>query len=154
MSYNPYAPPKTEIAANAGSGPVYSPRQVAAGAFIGGPVGLIYFLRENFLALGNVEQARKSLIWGAVLIVALLVILPLLPDKFPSIAFTVGYMAAGQQIASTQQLTREAIDASTRYTVASNWRVFGRGLVCMFGSMVVIFTPILLLGMMGVSYGS
>lgn len=154
MSYNPYAVPKTDVAANPGSAPVYSPRQVAAGAFIGGPVGLIYFLRENFLALGDVDKARKSLIWGVVLIVALLLLLPLLPDKFPSIAFTVGYMAAGQQIASTQQLTREAIDASTLYTVPSNWRVFGKGLLCMFGSMVVIFTPILLLGLMGVSYGS
>lgn len=154
MSYNPYAAPKTGVTASVGNAPVYSPRQVAAGAFIGGPVGLIYFLRENFLALDKGEQAKKSLLWGAALIVALLLILPVLPDKFPSIAFSVGYMAAGQQIASTRQLTREAIDASTHYTLRSNWRVFGKGLLCMFGSMVVIFTPILLLGLMGVSYGS
>ena len=80
--------------------------------------------------------------------------MPLLSDKFPSITFTVGYMAAGQQIASTQQLSREAIDASTLYTVPSNWRVFGKELLYMFGSMVAIFTPILLLGLIGVSYGS
>jgi hypothetical protein len=90
------------------------PRQVAAGAFIGGPVGLIYFLRENFLALGNFEQARKSMIKGAVPIIALLLMLPVLPDKLPSVAFTIGYMVAVQHIASTQQLTRDAINESTR----------------------------------------
>ena len=62
MSDNPYAAPGTVVAANARNAPVYSPRQVAAGAFIGGPAGLIYFLLENFLALGAVEKASKSLI--------------------------------------------------------------------------------------------
>lgn len=153
MSDNPYAPPAADIVANVGSSPIYTPGQVAAGAFVGGPVGLIYFLRENFLTLGNDDLAGKSLLWGGVLIVALLLILPILPDKFPSIAFTIGYMVAGRQLANTHQLSSQAIETSTRYTAQSNWRVFGRGLLCMFGSMVLIFTPILLLTTLGVNYG-
>lgn len=90
MTDNSCAAPQADISADAGTVPIYSPNQVAAGAFIGGgPVGLIYFLRENFVTSGNAKEARKSLIWGAVLIGALLLILPWLPDTFPGIAFTV-----------------------------------------------------------------
>ena len=153
MTNNPYAAPEAELGAETGTCPIYSPGQVAAGAFIGGPVGLIYFLRENFVTLGNVQQARQSLIWGVVLIVALLVILPWLPDKFPGITFSIAYVVAGQQVAKTQQLTNEAIDASTHYMKASNGRVFGKGLLCLLGSVVVVVTPIWLLSVMGVAYG-
>lgn len=152
MSDNPYAAPSADITPDAGISLIYSPGQVAAGAFLGGPVGLIYFLRENFLTLGNTAQAKNSLVWGAALIGLLLLILPLLPDKFPSIAFTIGYMVAGQQIATTQQLTKKAIDDSTQFTAQSNWRVFGRGMLCLLGSMIVLFIPIMLLGRMGVSF--
>lgn len=154
MTDNPYAAPQSDISADAGTVPIYSPNQVAAGAFIGGPVGLIYFLWENFVTLGHAQQARKSLIWGAVLIVALLLILPWLPDKFPGIAFMLVYMAAGRQLANNQQLTKRAIDDSPRYMYESNWRVFGKGLLCMLGSFIVVVTPLWLLATMGVAYGS
>lgn len=152
MSDNPYAAPQSQMTADAGTSLVYSPGQVAAGAFVGGPVGLIYFLRENFLTLGDAEQAKKCLIWGAVLLVALLLILPVLPDKFPSMSFTVAYMIAGQQIANTRQLTKSAIEESPHYAVQSNWRVFGAGLLCLLGSMLTIFVPLFLLGMMGSTF--
>lgn len=153
MTNNPYAAPEAEIAAEAGTCPIYSPNQVAAGAFVGGPVGLIYFLRENFLTLGNVRQARQSLLWGVVLIVALLVILPWLPDRFPSFPITIGYMIIGQQVANKYQLTRSAIAESPRYIFDSNWRVFGCSLLCLIGSVIVIFAPMFLIGVIKASHG-
>lgn len=154
MTENPYAAPQADITTESGTCPIYSPRQVAAGAFVGGPIALIYFLRENFLTLGKVAQARQTLIWGVVLIVALILILPLLPDKFPGIAFSLAFIVAAQQVANTQQLTSKAIDASPRYRAASNWQVFGKGLLCMLASFVAVVTPLWLLGLMGVAYGS
>lgn len=151
MPDNSYAPPRAELDTIAGSCPIYSPNQLAAGAFLGGPVGLIYFLRANFLILNEEEFAKKSLICGAALIIALLVILPLLPEKFPSLPFTIAYVIIGQQIANKFQLTRAAIDASPHYTAQSNWRVFGRGMLCLLGSMIVIFTPIFLFSLVGSS---
>ena len=150
---NPYAAPESEIAEDTGNHPIYSPNQVMAGAFLGGPVGLIWFLRENFVTLGDDGLAKKSLVYGAGLIVALLVILPLLPEKFPSLPFTIAYMILGQQIANSRQMTRKAIEASTRYTFHSNWRVFGLGLLCLLGSLIVLVGPMLALTMSGVLKG-
>ena len=124
-----------------------------AGAFLGGPVGLIYFLRENFVALGDDALAKRSLVYGAALIVALLVILPFLPEKFPSSPITIVYMIIGYQIANSRQMTRGAIEASTHYTFHSDWRVFGLGLVCLLGSLTILVGPLVLLSMAGVLRG-
>lgn len=62
-------------------------------------------------------------------------------------------MVAGQQFANNLQLTKSAIDESPRYAFESNWRVFGRGLLCLRGSLIVLVTPLWLLATMGVAYG-
>jgi len=146
---NPYAAPKAEIVQNLGSVPLYSPNQVMAGAFLGGPVGLIWFLRENFVTFGDDRQARKTLLLGVVLLVALMIIMPMLPKNFPSLPISIAYMITGQQVAIKWQMTRDAIDASSRYTFHSNGRVFGLGLLCLVASMILLVGPILLLGMTG-----
>lgn len=141
---NPYAAPRADLE-TLGDIPIYSPRQVMTGAFLGGPVGLIWFLRANFLTLGDDRLARNSLIFGAILILALLLILPMLPPKFPSQPITLAYMIAGQQIAIKLQMTREAISTSTRFTFQSNWRVVGLGLLCLVVSVILLVGPMLLL---------
>jgi hypothetical protein len=150
---NPYAAPQAEIAEDAGRHPVYSPGQVMAGTFVGGPVGLIYFLRSNFVTLGNDALAKKSVVYGAVFIVALLVILPLLPESFPGLPLTIAYMVFGQQIANKYQLTRKAIDESTHYTTQSNGRVLGYSLLCLLASVIVLVVPLMLLNMLGARVG-
>lgn len=145
---NPYAAPQSEVTEHSGSVALYSPNQVMAGAFLGGPVGLIYFLRANFVTLGNHHMARMSLIGGAILMLALLIILPLLPAGFPSSPITIAYMLAGQQIAIRHQLTRDAIGSSTVYRFAPNWGVVGVGLLCLVGSLVLVIGPLLLIGML------
>src|SRR5690606_17821281 len=77
---NPYAAPNARLDA-AGTGavvPLYSPGQVAAAGFLGGPVGLIWFLKANFAALGNARLERKTVVLGIVLLVALVAIMPFL----------------------------------------------------------------------------
>lgn len=150
---NPYAAPQAQISDCAGDIGIYSPNQVMAGAFIGGPVGLIWFLHANFLTLGNDEMAKKTLACGVALVVALLVILPWLPENFPSIAISVTYMAVGQQIAIRHQMTREAITASALYRRHSNWRVFGVGLLCLVASVVVVVGPLMALQALGILNG-
>lgn len=147
---NPYAAPESEVAESIGNYPVYSPKQVMAGAFLGGPVGLIYFLRENFVAMGDESLAKKSLLYGVALIIALLIIVPMLPENFPNSPFTIAYMIVGYQVANSRQMTRETIEASTHYTFHSNWRVFGLGLVCMLGSVILLLGPLLLLSIAGI----
>jgi hypothetical protein len=57
--------PVTELA-NAVSLPLrfFTSNQIALAAFLGGPVGLVYCLRANFLALGNIAYARRTVVLG------------------------------------------------------------------------------------------
>lgn len=147
---SPYATPRSDIGKDSDTCSIYTPNQIMAGAFLGGPVGLIHFLRANFVTLGNDALAKRSLVYGAALIVALLVILPLLPEKFPGLPITIAYMVFGRQVANRYQLTGRAIDASTRYTAQSNWHVFGCGLLCLVASLIVLVVPMMLLGALGI----
>ena len=148
---NPYAAPKAEIVQNLGTIPLFSPNQVMAGAFLGGPVGLIWFLRENFVTLGDDALAKKSLMFGGVWMLVLVILLLLLPQGLPSLPISIAYMAVGHQLATKYQMTRAGIDASARYTFHSSWRVFGLGVLCLVASMILVVGPVLLLEMLGLS---
>lgn len=123
--------------------------QVAGGAFLGGPAGLTYFLAANFSSLENDRLVRRTLIGGGLLILALLVVLPLLPDWFPSAPFTFMYLLVGRHVADKYQMTKQAIEASDRYDFHSNWRVVGMGLLCMLGSLAIIIGPLWILAALG-----
>jgi hypothetical protein len=128
---------------------MYSPTQVACGT-IGGPVGLIYFLMSNFSALGQEDRKRKTLLLGISLIVALIAILPFLPESVPSTPFTIAYIIIARQVAEKYQMKKQAIIDSDIYDFHSNWRVLGIGLLCLVGSAIVIVGPLMLLILTGV----
>lgn len=147
---DPYAAPAAELRADASGNRLYSPLQVSVGAFLGGPVGLAYFLWANFRALANEQAARRTLAAGAALMVALIVTLPILPDRFPSWPITVLYMVTGRYVAERFQMTKQAIEYSADYTFHSGWRVFGIGLSCLVVSLVLIVVPIVALALLGI----
>jgi hypothetical protein len=151
MTENPYAAPSAAVLAGRIGEPIrlYSPTQVACGT-IGGPVGLIYFLKANFSALGNDAAARKTLIFGALLILCLVALLPFLPEKVPNSPFTIAYILIARGVAQKYQMTKQTISDSPRYDFQSNWRVFGLGLLCLVGSVAVIMGPLMLLAVLGV----
>ncbi len=152
MTENPYASPTANVVDRPTAGePVrlYSPTQVACGT-IGGPVGLIYFLWANFSSLGNSSGARKTLAYGALLILAIPAILPFLPDNLPNSPVTLAYILVARGVATRYQMTKQAIADSLRYDFHSNWRVFGIGMLCLVGSVVVIMGPLLLLAALGI----
>ena len=115
--------------------PVYSPTQVAVAAFFGGPIATVYVLWKNFRALDNHAAAKKTLIWGAVFLVAILVALPVLPDKFPNFAIPLAYTIVARQIADKYQMSKRSILDSTSHDFQSNWNVLG---VCV-GFIVLFF---------------
>lgn len=128
---------------------VYSPAQVACGALIGGPVGLIYFLMSNFDNLGKEQAKNQTLNWGALGIVALIITMPFLPDWFPSFPFTIAYILIARFVAEKHQLNKEDIIASAEYRFYSNWNVFGMGLLCLIGTVLVLGVPVFLLSLLG-----
>ncbi|GAB2801210.1 hypothetical protein [Dyella kyungheensis] len=151
MSDNMYVAPQAALEeAGSATGALYSPMQASAGAFLGGPVGLIYFLYRNFVVLGKKSEARTALMLGAALIVALWVILPILPQKMSGVPFTVAYLVTARLVVEKYQLTKQAIASSTQYTFQSNWNVFGMGLLCLLGSLALIIGPYVVLYALGV----
>lgn len=146
---NPYETPNSELQNSAKTISVYSPVQAACGT-IGGPVGLIYFLRANFVALGNKSAATKTVIFGSIFILAIIISFPFLPDNFSGLPFTIAYIVIAKQVAEKFQLSKQAITESTIYKFHSNWRVVGMGIICLIGSILVLIIPVLLLGFLGI----
>ena len=105
--------------------PIYSPRQVSAGSFLGGPIALVYFLRNNFQRLGNNAAAAQTLLWGILFNIAILASIPFLPKHFPHYVIPLAYSLAAQGIAGAKQMKKESIAASLQFCFHSNWRVFG-----------------------------
>ncbi|TKR30122.1 hypothetical protein FCE95_08225 [Luteimonas gilva] len=142
MSENPYAAPKAAVVgaqlAHGETIELYSPTQVAAGAFLGGPVGLVYFLWANFRALGQAERERITLYCGAVFLLAAAIGIPLLPEKFPSAPINLLYIVVARLVADRFQMSKQAIRDSDRYGFHSNWRVVGLGLLCILASFLLV----------------
>jgi hypothetical protein len=117
--------------------PIYSPRQVMSGSFLGGPIAMVYFLRSNFKTLGNSAAATKALVWGILFNVALIIALPFEPAHFPNQAVPLAYIFAAQYIAESKQLKKQAISSSDQFCFQSNWKVFGRGVAFLIGTLLL-----------------
>lgn len=150
MTTNPYATPGATLSEPTATVRLYSPVQAACGAALGGPVGLIYFLHSNFRTLGNAAAGRQTVLYGALLVVALVVVLPLLPENFPSLPFTLAYVLAARHVAERYQMSKQGILESAQHDFHSNWRVAGLGLLCLLGSAVAVILPLMALGMLGI----
>lgn len=152
MEGNIYATPKSSIT-NAASDTavklIYSPTQVACGT-IGGPVGLMYFLMSNFDTLGKNSSKTKTLIIGIASIIVLVIATPLLPENFPGTPFTVAYILIARMVAEKYQMTKADIIDSDSFDFHSNWRVFGYGILCLFGSLIAFSVPLFALILTGV----
>ena len=118
---------------------LYSPEQVACGVFLGGPVGLIYFLRANFLALGNNAAATKTVIYGLLSLLGCLALGLMLQEDVPGIIFAVIYIVAARMVVERHQKTKKDIANSLEYGFHSNWKVFGLGLLCLLGTALALF---------------
>jgi uncharacterized membrane protein YkvI len=110
---------------------LFSPNQVGIGSFVGGPFAAVYLLWSNFRALGNASAARATLLWGIVFIVALLAILPFLPEKFPNLLIPVIYTVIARLIAERFQMTKRQIAQSEQFDFQSNWLVAGLSVLCL-----------------------
>ena len=118
---------------------------------IGGPVGLIYFLKANFAALGYHQLERRTPLAGFVLMPALLISTILLPEDFPGFPFAIAYIVSALYVSSRHQMTRKAILDSPNHEFHSNWRVLGIGILCLAISAIILIAPIAALFLFGVS---
>lgn len=123
---------------------MYSPTQIAAGTYLGGPFAGIYFLKSNFDTLGQSELSKKTLLIGCIITILLIGILPFVPENTPNSLIPILYLIPVVMIVKRYQLSKEAILESTEYSFQSSWKVFGMSLAWMlaffFVAMIFMFT--------------
>src|SRR4051812_35538525 len=116
--------------------PIYSPKQIFAGSFLGGPIALVYFLRNNFQRLGNNTVAAQTLLWGVLFNIIILAAIPFLPKHFPNYVIPLAYSWIARGIADANQLNKESIATSLQFCFHSNWRVLGLSVAFLLGTLL------------------
>jgi hypothetical protein len=129
-SQNPYAPPKadTSLPANkigSATRRAFSPGQGALGTFLGGPLAGTYYVRANYLAMGQPKRAWQATVYGIVASLGILALLPFLPEKLPNFIVPLAYAITVRLLIERNQLTKQKILESEDWSFHSNWRVAG-----------------------------
>jgi hypothetical protein len=93
---------------------LFTPNQVLACSFFGGPMAMIYALWKNFQMLERPRDMQHILFWGSLFIVSLLLFSPFIPD-WAEIVIPIAYSLASRSIAQNHQMTKEEIRNSADY---------------------------------------
>lgn len=93
---------------------LFTPNEVLACSFFGGPMAMIYALWKNFQVLERPHDMQHILFWGSLFIVLLLLFSPFIPD-WAEIVVPIAYSFAARSIAQNHQMTKDAIRNSPDY---------------------------------------
>ena len=127
----------------AASVPLYSPAQAAWGTMWGGPAVVVYFLYRNYIALGDVAGARKTLVYGGLVTLAYFGFLAMLPvHALPAAPVLAVSWFVTRGLVESLQLSKAAIIASPGYTFQPGWRVLGMSTVCALVTAVGLITGV------------
>jgi hypothetical protein len=119
---------------------IYSPNQVLAAAFLGGPIAMVYVLWKNFQTLENPHGMQQILFWGSIFIIALMLFSPLMPNSWLNYVIPFAYPLAAWSLAESFQMTKQAIADSQAYEFQSAWNVIAVSMVFLLAMIVVAFT--------------
>lgn len=117
---------------------LYSPKQIAAAAFLGSPMAGCHLLAANFRELGLPDAKMRTLLWGAVATVLLLVVAFLVPANFPNVALPAAYTWGMLEIAKQLQGSAYGSHVEAGGAKQSNWRVAGIGVAWLFSVLLVL----------------
>jgi hypothetical protein len=120
-------------------GKIYSPNQVLAAAFLGGPMAMVYVLWKNFQTLEDPHGMHQILVWGSIFVVALMVFSPLLPNSWLDFVIPFAYPLAAWSLAESFQMSKQAIADSQAYEFQSAWNVIAVSMVLLAAMVVVAF---------------
>jgi hypothetical protein len=93
---------------------LFTPNQILACSFFGGPMAMIYALWKNFQVLERPRDAQQILFWGSLFIVTLLLFSPFIPD-WAEVVIPIGYSIGARSIAANHQMRKEDIRDSQAY---------------------------------------
>jgi hypothetical protein len=119
---------------------IFSPNQVLAAAFLGGPIAMVYVLWKNFQTLENPHGMHQILFWGSIFIIALMLFSPLMPNNWLGFVIPFAYPLAAWSLAESFQMSKQAIADSQAYEFESAWNVIAVSMVFLVAMIVVAFT--------------
>jgi hypothetical protein len=93
---------------------LFSPNQILACAFFGGPMAMVYALWKNFQVLDRPRDMQHMLFWGSLFIVGLLLFSPVIPD-WAEVVIPIAYSFAARSIAENHQMPKQDIRDSAQY---------------------------------------
>ena len=136
----------TSLSSN-GHSIMVSPLQAAVGTFFGGPVALIYFLRMNYIGIGDLDSARRIVRLGCFLLLAWNAVLALdvlIPGP-TSFAFELVLRVAPfvLVIVARQIAQKQVALAPRQYDFCSNWGVARSAILCLFASVGSILPAVI-----------
>jgi hypothetical protein len=129
---------------------IYSPNQVLAVSFLGGPMAMIYALWRNFHSLQDSHGMQQILFWGSIFIIALMLFAPLMTSVWPDYVLPFVYPLAAWWLAEQHQMTRQAIATSQDYefqTVSNVIAVSIIFLIAMMMTAAIWFSALVLIGL-------
>jgi hypothetical protein len=119
---------------------IFSPNQVLAASFLGGPMAMVYVLWKNFQTLDDPHGMHQILLWGSIFIIALMLFSPLLPNSWLDYVIPFAYPLAAWSLAENFQMPKRAIAGSQTYEFQSAWNVIAVSIVFLVAMVVVTFT--------------
>lgn len=151
---NPYAAPSSKsqenkVASNEKGRKLFSPTQGAMGAFLLGPITGVYIIQANFAAMGESARRGHAIVYGSLLILAVALLSPFVPEKVPAVAFGLLYMIPTRWVMDKFQMSKQQIIDSPDYGFSSNWLVFGIGMIGILVYMLVIIAIYLVYSALG-----
>ena len=102
---------------------LYSPTQIGVSAFFGGPIAIVYLLKQNFKTLGDINNEKATIFFGAIFVAILMCLIPFLPDNFPNKIIPTTYTIITVGITSKYQMKKADIAESDDYDFQSSWKV-------------------------------
>ena len=125
---------------------IYTPLQIAFATLIGGPAAAIYILQKNFRVLGNKSAANKTILFGLILAVVLVITVYFTPDEYQipeyiGYVLLIIYISIPACIADSYQLKREDILKSDTYIFQPNEKVLGIAFVGWYALILIIGIP-------------
>ena len=129
---------------------VYSPVQASLGAFLGGPIASVFFIKQNFVVLNDDEAVKKTNRYGALVITFFISILPFLPENFPNMIIPIITIISTRLLVEKFQFTKEVISNNDDLDFYSNWRVLFVSLISLVVFMIIGVSLLLALDFFGV----
>ncbi|WP_448570005.1 hypothetical protein [Thalassotalea ganghwensis] len=118
---------------------IYSPRQIQAATFFGGPFAAAYFLKFSFESIDKHDLASKSFIFSLIGSVLIIGILPFLPEKMPNNVIPLLYLIPVVALLKKHYFTKEQIIESEEFEIESSWKVAGISLASVILYGVIAF---------------